>query len=611
MPAGRRGRALARERFGEFQTGIFNRGASQRLGAMQSSVFSQNADSRLAELETLLLQQPAFGEQLGATEALMEQEEKQEGWSLPVLGGAKSLLTHTLDLLARPQQAVVGAFLGEQAGEGVGEGFKAGLLGTPEERENYNFATWIERGGMGGFLEDNEWGRNIVGLAIDMVMDPLNVFAFSKARHIAKIPFGFAAQAALQIPGAKAASARALGLTDNLRLKMEHFTPRIGDTTEARLRVAARQSRRAAKELPRTKNNKLSKAAEDLIEAADAIEGKGKFRGAFMGEGDVRAADDARANVAGGLIDAARRAKNARKEGVRYGVERLRRGLQSSGTWESGTSAKEFVKRVSDSSDFSATLSELLMRAKGWEGGELGMMMRMKSVVDEGGVLALQEARKAVKRGQGLGHDDLITHIDDIIGWNPADPQYARRSFMPGEEDVLLSPGGVEKQLVYQQNVQQLHDLGLKNFVGFIETEFGRAQKGADQILGLLEGLSPAGIAEKFLGVLPREDMYLRTMLGGRQKLTNFLSDNPGIKARLNPKAKAFDTNMSLQDMIKSGMETDVFALIAYDMAETRASAIAFQVFDDDFMKSLGLRAISKKTYALGAHCRSNSLTSR
>lgn len=107
-------------------------------------------------------------------------------FDIPVIGGllrgGGTALSGALDIAGRPAQAVSGFALGLQGAEGFDAlaGLRRGLLGTSEEREDLNFATFLENTDVEIF--DNLWVRNVVGLGLDMLFDPLNILFVSKIR---------------------------------------------------------------------------------------------------------------------------------------------------------------------------------------------------------------------------------------------------------------------------------------------------------------------------------------------------------------------------------------------------------------------------------------------
>lgn len=584
----RRRSSLAREQFGTFQADVFQRDATAQLAQVDQEWFTRTAtqdlDTFLQEAESTL----SRGEQFERAEEAAEQEDGG------FLGGVGSLLSTALDVLARPAQAISGAFLGAQSGIGAWEGAKIGFGGTPEERENYNFATWLERGGMGSI----GGSREVIGFIMDAVADPLNLFAFSwvrqGARALAYTPFEL---------GAKKAAARYTKVGQlgeslirgrlGLEKALSSFTPRIGMTTAGRLKVTAKEFRRKARRLGGSEDDRKVRAG--LLEAADAIEGTGNWQGVEFYNFETGRA------TSGGLEEMARQSRNAQVASTQHAFrslnngmtkffkdEFIEEGLTGRAAWAAAKKKqKAFVTKVRDNPDLNTTLAEVLYRAKSFQGGAIGGLAAKEEFA------AAKETLWAIKRGDGMSLEKLLSHIDDLVllGGKPR----VFGASVRGEARRSVKLPALE--IAYQKNVKELHELGLENFVRYIDYEYGLVAKQADRINGAIETMTTGGIAEQLLDVFPRQSMYLRTMVPSKKEFSRFIEKNSamgGLFKNRHPKSRKLNTNLSLQELVRQGMDLDVFATVAFDLAETRASAIAYQMFDTDLLRGLGFRAFNK-----------------
>jgi hypothetical protein len=236
----------------------FARVGQQRLQRAKADRFSLRAQQQLA-----LFRQEQ--------ERSLQPDDQEPGvYQIPgvkgIWEGTGTFLGGALDLLARPGQAVSGAVLGAQGREGFDtlEGIRRGLFGTPEEREDLNFATVLENEGV-----ENEWVRNIAGLAIDMIADPLNVLFAGPIRR----PF----QSAVSAVGRRVRDAP----VPVLRTVSKAFSQRIGGTTHYELRGLVRRGLITQEHL-----NELEDGARRYRHASSAQAQESAVTGAKAGIGD-------------------------------------------------------------------------------------------------------------------------------------------------------------------------------------------------------------------------------------------------------------------------------------------------------------------------------------
>lgn len=158
----RRGSTINREDFGNFQADFFTRHAQGTVRNLEADTFARDAQFELERLQAQQQYEP--------------QSEDPGIYNIPgvkgIWEGTGTALGGVLDILGRPAATVAGGVLAVQEGRPIWDGWKEGFL---REKENLNFATVLENAGM-----DNEAGRNVLGFALDMVLDPLNVFMIPK-----------------------------------------------------------------------------------------------------------------------------------------------------------------------------------------------------------------------------------------------------------------------------------------------------------------------------------------------------------------------------------------------------------------------------------------------
>ena len=147
----------------------------------------------------------------------------------PIIGALKqgggSFLGGALDVLSRPASAVSGGVIGamdaadegRDVGEGLASGIRTGLFGTEEERVDLNFATALEKAGV-----ENPIARNVVGFALDVVTDPLNLLALGPATRALRSGTRALGRQSLRIPGM-------VNIADS-------FSPVIGDIPISQIR---------------------------------------------------------------------------------------------------------------------------------------------------------------------------------------------------------------------------------------------------------------------------------------------------------------------------------------------------------------------------------------
>ena len=205
----RRRSMITRDAFGSLQSDIFMRGADSGIRDMEASRFQKDTER---ELDQLKAQQ-----QLSQDPGIYNIPGVKGLWE-----GTGTVLGGVTDYLGRPAQAVSGAVLAVQEGrpfwEGVGEGLK-------DEKPDLNFATVFERAGM-----ENELARNVLGFALDVALDPLNLLALGPVRSVAgKLIRGVSSPvAAIPLHG-KTFGARTDALTLPVQRRLaKWFSPRIG-----------------------------------------------------------------------------------------------------------------------------------------------------------------------------------------------------------------------------------------------------------------------------------------------------------------------------------------------------------------------------------------------
>ena len=158
----RRGSTINREDFGNFQADFFVQSTQGAIRDIEADTFARDARFEL--------------ERLQAQQQYKPQSEDPGIYNIPgvkgVWEGTGTVLGGVLDVLGRPAAAVAGGVLAVQEDRPIWEGWKEGFL---REKDNLNFATVLENAGM-----DNEAGRNILGFALDVALDPLNVFMIPK-----------------------------------------------------------------------------------------------------------------------------------------------------------------------------------------------------------------------------------------------------------------------------------------------------------------------------------------------------------------------------------------------------------------------------------------------
>jgi hypothetical protein len=170
-----RASSLWAERFEEAANRDVREVSARRFNIWAQDTAEQQRASRFAPVVQPPSQEPTFFDQLG-----------QKISDVPVLGGLLgaqgSALQWGMEQLGKPGAMVSGAILGLMSNSGgdaeedfdVWEGIRRAWVGTEEERQDLNFATVLERGGvLAG--EEHTWARNALGLIADIVIDPLNL----------------------------------------------------------------------------------------------------------------------------------------------------------------------------------------------------------------------------------------------------------------------------------------------------------------------------------------------------------------------------------------------------------------------------------------------------
>jgi hypothetical protein len=206
---------MGADEYRAFTQRLFAARAGRGLNALNAQAFQQRADTSLNSLNQ------RADAHVGVPSPQFEPPGGFDIGRIPVLGGALtgagSFLSGALDLLGRPSQALAGSIIAGQEGRNPLQGVLTGIIGTESERRDLNFATVLENMGW-----EHEASRNVVGMALTMVTDPLNLIPLLGGTKFLRRGFEAASLIAQRTP--------VIGTV------IDAFSPHIGHMSHAQLR---------------------------------------------------------------------------------------------------------------------------------------------------------------------------------------------------------------------------------------------------------------------------------------------------------------------------------------------------------------------------------------
>jgi hypothetical protein len=136
----------------------------------------------------------------------------------PLLGGVKKGTTTALgvagSILGAPGRALPGGIMAVQEGRNFFEGAFEGIM---DRRPDVNYASVLENAGM-----ETPWARNVLGFALDIALDPLNIFILRSVQTATGKILRRAAEPVERVPGVTKA------VTTVQRPFAHLFSPRLG-----------------------------------------------------------------------------------------------------------------------------------------------------------------------------------------------------------------------------------------------------------------------------------------------------------------------------------------------------------------------------------------------
>lgn len=235
---------------------------------------------------------------------------------------------------------------------------------------------------------------------------------------------------------------------------------------------------------------------------------------------------------------------------------------------------------------------------------ELDHMAR-RGVITTGAAERVQKLNRSIRNMQLNGMEQA--HRDVVAGLSRLDVDEATirklatdESFQNEVGTILI--GGRQAQKTYDEVAEELQPLGLRGLVDFMREEF---VSNAKEVGNNLDELNTAGMFERF-GVdklsdqlkdtLNAEALYYRFIYPTASDLYNRIDSDTALRGMLTGGKGVARTEAgkarTVEELIKAKVDTDVLAVISYDMADTQLKGMVNQFLDDDVLRGLKIREI-------------------
>lgn len=187
---------------------------------------------------------------------------------------------------------------------------------------------------------------------------------------------------------------------------------------------------------------------------------------------------------------------------------------------------------------------------------------------------------------------------DEFIEKLQKDDEFSKNLFMEFDQ---MSQRGTDWSDAERLAANMAHDeasqIGAAAAVRFMRSKFGRLD---DKKLGEI-----AQLKNQYLGVTPRQQVYIRRWFPDAAELSKAADFVPKLKERMSGSAykrmmegesEAFDTVKAVAEF---GLETNFLAVVAHDIASTRLAAQINKIISPEWLKRLGGRKVKMEATAV------------
>ena len=180
------------------------------------------------------------------------------------------------------------------------------------------------------------------------------------------------------------------------------------------------------------------------------------------------------------------------------------------------------------------------------------------------------------------------------------DEEFSRKMFMAFDE---MSQQGIEFDSAIDRVMRQgrgdtmMETAGMAGALRFLRSKFGRLDDGKWGEI--------AALKEQYLGVTPRQAVYIRRWFPDNTELSKAIEINPKLRQQISPSAQKRIMDGPLTNTAKAveaGLETNLLAVIAMDMATARLGAATNHIISPATLGKFGRQvAADSDTYAKAA----------
>jgi hypothetical protein len=180
---------------------------------------------------------------------------------------------------------------------------------------------------------------------------------------------------------------------------------------------------------------------------------------------------------------------------------------------------------------------------------------------------------------------------DEFVERLQKDEAFSKRLFMQFDHHAQKgSSWGDAERMMRDAANDELEQIGSAAAVRFMRSKFGRLDDGT---MGTI-----AKLKNQYLGVTPRQQVYIRRWFPDASELSKAADFVPKLKERMSGSAykrlmkgesEAFDTVKAVEEF---GLESNFLSVVAHDIASTRLSAQINKIISPEWLKRMGGREV-------------------
>jgi hypothetical protein len=195
-----------------------------------------------------------------------------------------------------------------------------------------------------------------------------------------------------------------------------------------------------------------------------------------------------------------------------------------------------------------------------------------------------------------LGNDEATAQrmADEFIDKLKNDEEFSKKMFTVFDE---MSQQGIEFDNAIARvsnlgpeaasQISLMEQAGMAGALRFMRSQFGRLDDGNWGEI--------AALKEQYLGVTPRQAVYIRRWFPDTEELSKALEMDPKLREQVSPSAykRIMDGPLSgTQEAIDAGLHTNLVEVLAYDISTARLGSAMNKVIDVKALRGMGGRQV-------------------